>query len=114
MRPLLLDDDRALPADPTTRKAAREIYRQTRDLPLICMHGHVDAGVLASDRPFEDPAHLLVVPDHYLVRMLVSQGVAPESLGVARRDGGPIETDPREIWRRFCEHWHLFRATPSR
>ncbi|MGH3388253.1 MAG: glucuronate isomerase [Actinomadura sp.] len=114
MRPLLLDDDRALPADPTTRAAAREIYQEIRDLPLICMHGHVDAGVLAADRQFEDPAHLLVVPDHYLVRMLVSQGVAPESLGVARRDGGPAETDPREIWRRFCEHWHLFRGTPSR
>src|ERR1700761_7806123 len=74
MRPLLLDDDRALPAEPAIRDTARRIYREVRDLPLTCMHGHVDAGVLAADQPFPAPASLLVVPDHYLVRMLVSQG----------------------------------------
>jgi glucuronate isomerase len=114
MRPLVLDDDRGLPADPTTRALARELYAATRDLPLVCMHGHVDAGVLRADEPFTDPASLFVVPDHYLVRMLVSQGMQPEDLGVPRRDGGPVETDPRTIWRRFCENWHLFRGTPTR
>lgn len=113
MRPLLLDDDRALPADPATRSVAREVYRATRDLPLVCMHGHVDAGVLAQDRPFPDPAGLFVVPDHYLLRMLVSQGADLRNLGVAA-GGGPVETDPRVIWRRFCAGWHLFRGTPTR
>jgi glucuronate isomerase len=114
MRPLLLDDDRALPADPATREVARRLYREVRDLPLVCMHGHVDAAVLAADQPFADPAGLLVVPDHYLLRMLVSQGARLPDLGVAARDGGPVETDPREVWRRFCAGWHLFRGTPTR
>jgi glucuronate isomerase len=113
-RPLVLDDDRILPTDAGTRELAREIFAAVRDLPLISMHGHVEASVLADDEPFGDPAQLLVVPDHYVTRMLVSQGVRLEELGVPRRDGGPVETDGRAIWRRFCAGWHLFRGTPSR
>jgi glucuronate isomerase len=113
-RPLELDDDRILPTDPAVRAIAREIYTAVRDLPLISMHGHVEASVLADDEAFPDPAQLLVVPDHYVTRMLVSQGVLLEELGVPRRDGGPVETDGRAIWRRFCAGWHLFRGTPSR
>lgn len=112
--PLVLHPDRALPADPSTRDVARRIYAETRALPLVCMHGHVDAEVLAEDTPFPDPTRLFVVPDHYVTRMLVSQGVRLEDLGVPRRDGGAVETDPRAIWRRLCENWHLFRGTPSR
>jgi glucuronate isomerase len=113
-RPLEPDDDRILPTDPAVRAIAREIFAAVRDLPLISMHGHVEASVLADDEPFPDPAQLLVVPDHYVTRMLVSQGVRLEELGVPRRDGGPVETDGRTIWRRFCAGWHLFRGTPSR
>jgi len=109
-----LHPDRALPSDPTIRPLAREILDQTRALPIVSMHGHVDAGLLARDEPFADPATLLVVPDHYLVRMLVSQGVPHDALGVPRRDGVPVETDPREIWRTFASRWHLFRGTPTR
>lgn len=112
--PLAPHPDRALPSDPGTREVSRRIYAETSSLPLVCMHGHVDAQVLAEDRPFPDPAQLLVVPDHYVTRMLVSHGVRLEDLGVARRDDGPVETEPRLIWRRFCEHWYLFRGTPSR
>ena len=114
MKPLVLDDDRLLPADPGTRAVARELYGAVRDLPLVSMHGHVEAGLLAADEPFPDPASLLVVPDHYVTRMLVSQGVPLEALGVPRLDGGPVETDLRAVWRRFCAGWHLFRGTPSR
>ncbi|NLF03599.1 MAG: glucuronate isomerase [Actinomycetales bacterium] len=109
-----LHPDRALPADPGTRAAARTIYGATKDLPIVSMHGHVDAGLLAADEPFGNPAELFVIPDHYLVRMLVSQGVPHGDLGVPRRDGEPVETDPRAIWRTFCAHWHLFRGTPTR
>jgi glucuronate isomerase len=77
------------------------------------MHGHVDAAVLAADTPFPDPAQLFVVPDHYLVRMLVSQGVAHRDLGVGRDVTG-VQADARAIWRTFCAHWHLFRGTPTR
>lgn len=111
---LRLHPDRALPVDATTRAIARRIYDETRALPLVCMHGHVEAGLLAENEPFPDPARLLVVPDHYVTRMLVSQGIRLEDLGVSRLDGDPVESDPRVIWRRLCENWHLFRGTPSR
>ena len=114
MTALVLDDDRLLPPDERTRAVARELYAAVRDLPLVSMHGHVEASVLARDEAFPDPAQLLVVPDHYVTRMLVSQGVRLEDLGVPRLDGGPVEQDGRAIWRRFCAGWHLFRGTPSR
>ena len=114
MTPLTLHPDRALPLDPEQRRVAREIYRETKDLPLICMHGHVEAEVFAEDTAFADPAQLLIVPDHYVFRMLASQGVQLPELGVPRLDGGPVEQDSRTIWRTFCAHWKLFRGTPSR
>ncbi|NKY38435.1 glucuronate isomerase [Cellulomonas septica] len=109
-----LHPDRALPSDPVVRPIAREIVDQTLRLPIVSMHGHVDAGLLARDDPFPDPAALLVVPDHYLVRMLVSQGVPHDAMGVPRLDGRPVEADPRAVWRTFASHWHLFRGTPTR
>jgi glucuronate isomerase len=114
MSSLQLEPDRALPFPPEQRSIAREIYAEVKDLPLICMHGHVEPEVLADDSPFADPAQLLIVPDHYVFRMLASQGIEPARLGVPRIDGGPSETDSRKIWRTFCENWKLFRGTPSR
>jgi glucuronate isomerase len=114
MANLELDRDRALPFPAEQRSIAREIYGETKDLPLICMHGHVEPEVFADDIPFADPAQLLIVPDHYVFRMLASQGIEPARLGVPRLDGGPVETDSRKIWRTFCENWKLFRGTPSR
>ena len=111
---LTLDEDRLFPTDPTERALARELYQHVRSLPLVSPHGHVDAAVFADDLPFPDPAQLLVTPDHYVTRMLHSQGVALEQLGVPRRDGAPVETDGRAIWRLLCAHWHLYRGTPSR
>jgi glucuronate isomerase len=114
MTSLQLDPDRALPFPAEQRSIAREIYGATKDLPLICMHGHVEPEVFADDMPFADPAQMLIVPDHYVFRMLASQGIQPARLGVPRLDGGPVETDSRKIWRTFCENWKLFRGTPSR
>ena len=114
MSSLQLDPDRALPFPAEQRSIARDIYGETKDLPLICMHGHVEPEVFADDIPFADPAQLLIVPDHYVFRMLASQGIEPARLGVPRLDGGPVETDSRTIWRTFCENWKLFRGTPSR
>jgi glucuronate isomerase len=114
MSSLQLEPDRALPFSPEQRSIAREIYGETKDLPLISMHGHVEPEVFANDTPFADPAQLLIVPDHYVFRMLASQGIEPARLGVPRQDGGPHETDSRKIWRTFCENWKLFRGTPSR
>ncbi len=114
MTSLSLNPDRALPLPRKQRSVARSIYGETKDLPLICMHGHVEPEVFADDSPFADPAQLLIVPDHYVFRMLASQGIEPARLGVPRLDGGPVETDSRKIWRTFCENWKLFRGTPSR
>ena len=96
MTSLSLHPDRALPFPAEQRSVAREIYAETKDLPLICMHGHVEPEVFADDTPFADPAQLLIVPDHYVFRMLASQGIEPARLGVPRRDGGPVETDSRQ------------------
>jgi glucuronate isomerase len=114
MASLQLHPDRALPSPPEQRAIAREIYAETGDLPLICMHGHVEPQVFADDIPFADPAQLLIVPDHYVFRMLAAQGIAPAELGVPRLDGDAVETDSRKIWRTFSENWKLFRGTPSR
>jgi glucuronate isomerase len=114
MSSLHLDPDRALPFPAEQRSIAGEIYGETKELPLVCMHGHVEPEVFADDLPFADPAQLLIVPDHYVFRMLASQGIEPARLGVPRLDDGPVETDSRTIWRTFCENWKLFRGTPSR
>ena len=110
----MLSDDRLFPADPTTRGIARTLFQSIRHLPLISPHGHTEPRWYAEDEAFPDPAQLLIVPDHYIFRMLVSQGVSMPDLGVPRRDGGPVETDGRTIWRRFAEHYYLFRGTPTR
>ena len=110
----LLDENRLFPVEPATRKIAQEIFAQVEDLPLICPHGHTDPRWFAENEAFPDPAQLFVTPDHYVFRMLFSQGVKLTDLGVPRRDGGPTETDGRKIWRMFAENYHLLRATPSR
>lgn len=109
----LTHPDRLFPAEPRTRDLARALYTSVADLPIISPHGHCDPRWFAEDERFPNPAALLVVPDHYVFRMLVSQGVSLADLGVPRVDGGPVEADPRTIWRRFAERYHLFRATPS-
>jgi glucuronate isomerase len=109
----MLHPDRYFSPVPAVRDVARELYASIASLPLLCPHGHVDPRLLALDAPFPDPATLIVIPDHYVVRMLYSQGVPMESLGIPRLDGGPTEQDPRTIWQRFGDHFHLFRGTPS-
>ena len=113
-KPLRLHPDRLFPSDPATRDIARALHASVRDLPIISPHGHTDPRWFAYDQPFADPAQLLIVPDHYVFRMLYSQGVKLEDLGVPTVDGSPVESDPRAIWRRFAERYHLFRGTPSR
>ncbi len=109
----LLAEDRFFDPDPVVRRAARTLYEETRQLPIISPHGHVDPRLLADDSPFPEPTGLMVTPDHYILRMLYSQGVPLEDLGVRPRDGGGAERDPRRVWQRFADHVHLFRATPT-
>jgi glucuronate isomerase len=114
-QPWTLHPDRALPADPTQRAIARELYQATAGLPIVSMHGHIDAGAIRRNDSFGDPAELFIIPDHYLVRMLVSQGFRQSDLGVRPIDpAAPYETDHRLVWRRFAENWKLYRGTPTR
>jgi glucuronate isomerase len=113
-QPLHLHPDRLFPADADTRAVARRLHAEIADLPIVSPHGHTDPAWFATNAPWADPAELLITPDHYVFRMLFSQGVPLEDLGVPRADGGPVETDPRAIWRRFAGRYHLFRGTPSR
>lgn len=110
----LLDPDRFFAPDPGQRHVARELYDCIRELPIVSPHGHVDPRLLAdADATFGTPADLFIIPDHYVFRMLYSQGVPLEDLGIPRRDGGPVETDHLKIWQTFADHFYLFRGTPS-
>jgi glucuronate isomerase len=109
-----LPAERYFDPDPAQRRVARELYELVADLPIVSPHGHVDPRLLADENAtFGSPAELLIIPDHYVFRMLYSQGVPLESLGVPRVDGGPIEQDHRKIWQLFAESFFLFRGTPT-
>jgi len=110
---LVLSEDRYFDADPGVRSVARALYEDIRSLPLVCPHGHVDPRILAEDSAFPEPTALIIIPDHYIFRMLYSRGIPLESLGVPTRDGSPVEQDPRRIWQTFAEHYYLFRGTPT-
>src|SRR5579875_393293 len=101
-----LHPDRLLPADPGTRDIARRIYGQVAGLPLVAVHGHVPAAMIADDEPWSDPATLLVAKDHYVLRVLHSIGVPLDQL--------LGDVDPSELWRLFCTHWSAFRGTNTR
>ena len=107
--PLELHEDRLFPAEPGIRALACELYADVADLPIISPHGHTDPAWFAHDEPFGNATELLLHPDHYVFRMLYSQGIALEDLGIG--GGG---ADPRAAWRIFADNYHLFRATPSR
>jgi glucuronate isomerase len=111
-----LHEDRYFDADPIVRRYARALYEETRALPIVSPHGHVDPAILASDDAFKDPASLIITSDHYVLRLLYSRGVPLEWLGVAPIDGKApgAEPNPRRIWQIFVDNWQLFRGTPTR
>ena len=107
---MLLDDDRLFPAEPGARKVARALYESVRNLPIVSPHGHTQAAWFATNAPFPDPATLFVQPDHYVFRMLYSQGVSLDDLAI----GQSQIKDPRKVWHIFASHYYLFRGTPTR
>jgi glucuronate isomerase len=115
----MLDKDRLFPAEGGSRRIAERLYASVCDLPILSPHGHTDPGWFAENKPFPNPAALFLQPDHYIFRMLYSQGVSLESLGVPQQGaegdaGASAEVDPREAWRIFARHYYLFRGTPTR
>src|SRR5690606_25996301 len=99
--------DRLFPADPGLRAIARALYEQVRTLPILSPHGHTDPRWFADNQPFGNATELLLAPDHYLFRMLHSQGISLDALGVGSRSGAS-SADPRAAWRIFASHFHLF------
>src|SRR5208337_2062149 len=110
MTAMLLHEDRLFPVEANALKIARALYAHIKDLPIISPHGHTNAGWFAGNGPFPDPATLFVQPDHYVFRMLYSQGVSLDDLGI----GQPVIKDPRKVWQIFASHYYLFRGTPTR
>lgn len=109
-----LPEDRYFDPDPAQRRIAMELYQSAARLPIVSPHGHVDPQLLADENAsFGTPADLLIIPDHYVFRMLYSHGIPLETLGIPRRDGGPIEKDHRKVWQIFADHFYLFRGTPT-
>lgn len=111
---LVLAEDRFFGPDSQQKAVAQALYELAADLPLICPHGHVDPRLFVDpDYSFGSPVDLLLIPDHYIFRMLYSQGIPLERLGIPRQDCAPVEQDHRKIWQIFAEHYHLFRGTPT-
>lgn len=109
-----LPPDRYFSANPRQREIAIKLYESIAGAPLVCPHGHVDPRMFADeDYSFGTPTDLLLIPDHYIFRMLYSQGIPLENLGIPPRDGGWVETNHRRIWQTFADNFYLFRATPT-
>jgi glucuronate isomerase len=109
-----IPEDRFFDPDPTQRRFAQELYSTVKDLPIVSPHGHVDPKLFTGEGSgFGTPADLLIIPDHYVFRMLYSQGVSLDSMGIPRQDGKIVESDHRKIWQFFADHFYLFRGTPT-
>jgi len=113
METLDLHEDRYFPTTPSVRRIARDLYEQTKDLPIVSPHGHVEPRILATNESFPEPTSLIIIPDHYIFRMLYSRGIPLEKLGIPTQDGTSVEEDPRAIWQCFADHYYLFRGTPT-
>jgi glucuronate isomerase len=113
----MLNEQRLFPVEGAARAVATKLYAQVKDLPIISPHGHTDPQWFAENKAFPNPAALFIQPDHYIFRMLYSQGISLESLGIPQQGakGDPAATaDPREVWRIFARNYYLFRGTPTR
>ena len=109
MARLKLHPDRFFPPDPETRAVARDLFARVETLPILSPHGHTDPKWFATDAPFEDATSVFLWPDHYVTRMLYSQGVTLEALGLQNP-----KADRRAAWKLFAAHYPVFRGTPSR
>ncbi|MDR7059332.1 MULTISPECIES: glucuronate isomerase [unclassified Sphingopyxis] len=108
-RPFQLHPDRLFPSDLAQRDICRRLYAEVADLPIVSPHGHTDPAWFAGNASFGNAAEFLLHPDHYAFRMLYSQGISLDALGIRNKAAGP-----RESWRLFAQNYHLFRGTPTR
>ncbi len=109
----VLDENRFFDSDEKIKKIAVDLYSNIKNLPIISPHGHVDPALLANNKPFPDPTELFIIPDHYIYRMLYSQGITLEELGIPSIDGTVVEKDHKKIWQIFGNNFYLFAGTPT-
>ncbi len=109
----VLNKYRFFDPDEKIRETAFNLYSAVKDLPIISPHGHVDPKLLANNEPFPDPTELIIIPDHYIYRMLYSQGISLEELGIPTIDGTKVEKDHRKIWQIFGDNFYLYAGTPT-
>ena len=109
----MLNEERYFDSNPAVRKIAKELYDKVKNLPIVSPHGHVDPKLFAQNKPFPDPTELFIIPDHYIYRMLYSQGYSLEELGIPTIDGSPVENDGRKIWQIFADNFYLYSGTPT-
>jgi len=109
----ILDEYRFFDTNPAVRDIAYSLYQGVKHLPLYCPHGHVDPALFSENLPFKNPAELFIKPDHYVFRLLYSQGIPLERLGIRSVDGTQSESDDKKIWKLFSEHFYLFSGTPT-
>ena len=113
IKPLLVSPDRLFPPDPAQRAIARRLFELAEPLPILSPHGHTNPVWFAANRGFCNPSETLIQPDHYVFRMLYSQGISLQALGIHRVDGGGPVAEPRAAWRLLADNYRLFRGTPS-
>ena len=109
----MLNPNRYFDPNPKVREVANELYTSIKDLPIISPHGHVDPKIFAENTSFPSPTELILIPDHYIYRMLYSQGISLEELGIPTQDGTPVEKDHKKIWQIFGDHFYLYAGTPT-
>ena len=109
----LLDPNRLFPVDEKTRSVAKSLYNDVCNLPIVSPHGHCDPRWFAENEKFPDPSQLFVTPDHYIFRMLASQGYSLGELGINSSRKNTDRPSPRDIWKIFSDNYYLFRGTPS-
>jgi len=111
---MILDVDRFFDPESGQRKIARELYLSVAKLPIISPHGHVDPNLFVDEQAtFGTPTELLIIPDHYIFRLLYSHGISLDALGIPRTNNHSAESDHRKVWQIFAENFYLFRGTPS-
>ena len=112
IKPINFSEDRLFSSNAKQRVIAKRLYKNVKDLPIISPHGHTDPEWFAENSCFSNATDLLIKPDHYLLRMLFSQGISMAELGF---DDGCIsaEKDPLTIWQVFAKHYYLFQGTPT-
>jgi glucuronate isomerase len=114
---LILNPRRFFDTDIKVRDIAVELYESVKDSPIISPHGHIEPQIFVDENyTFKNPTELIITPNHYLYRMLYSQGVPLEALGIPILHNSSkikVEMNPKKIWQTFAEYFYLFRGTPS-